>query len=296
MRIKDNNLIETHDLIIVTVLLLLLCSVSIIAQTTTAPLVMADKPLSIAIIPASIDTKVKPGASYTKNFSVVNSTNERLKVRMSAEDVWIDDQNKRLEGRAGTLPRSASLWMQFTPAEIIVEPFSTGVAKAVISVPRDATGSFYTVPVFQAAPVAKTVFQNVLATSTTATASIGLRFRGIIMLTTETGSEYNMEIMAGAVTPPSASSELDLAIEMRNRGNAHAKVRGAFAILDAEGKLAGRGIIDEKKLLPTQRKAITAKWSGELKPGDYTAIVTLSYNRVGTTPTSLAHEIQFKVK
>ena len=83
---------------------------------------------------------------------------------------------------------------------------------------------------------------------------------------------------------------------MRNRGNAHAKVRGAFAILDANGKLAGRGSLDEKKLLPTQRKTISSKWSGELRPGDYTAIVTLSYDHVGMEPTSLVQEIPFRVK
>jgi hypothetical protein len=102
--------------------------------------------------------------------------------------------------------------------------------------------------------------------------------------------------MDGNITPPTAASELTLSLDMRNRGNAHARVRGAFAILDASGQLAGRGTIDEKKLLPSQRKPVTAKWSGELKPGDYTAVVTLSYNRVGAGIASLAHEIPFKIK
>lgn len=297
--LTDSILIEAADLIIVAVLVLLICSGSMIAQTVPAAAAPASgvaKPASVAITPASIDTKVKPGASYTQNFSVVNGTNERLKVRLSAEDVWIDEQNKRLDGRAGTLPRSASLWMQFTPAEFILEPFSTGTLKAMITVPRDAAGSFYTVPVFEVAPAAKPVFQNASAGTTTARASIGLKFRAIVMLTTETGSEYNVEIMGGKITPPTATSELDLTLDMRNRGNAHAKVNGAFAILDAGGKLAGRGTVDEKKLLPTQRKALTAKWSGELKPGSYTAVITLSHDRVGAARTSLAHEIPFTVK
>lgn len=299
LKLAGNIPIETPDLIIAAALILLLCTGSMIAQTAPAqatPDVKVIKPASVAITPASIDRNVEPGASHTQNFSVVNNTNERLKVRMSVQDVWIDEQNKRIEGRPGTLPRSASLWVQFTPAEFIAEPFSTGKVKAVITVPSSAAGSFYTVPVFEIASAATPVFQTVSATAITASASIGLRFRGIMMLTTGTGSEYNVEIMGGNITPPTATSELDLTLDMRNRGNAHAKVRGAFAILDSAGKLAGRGAIDEKKLLPTQRKATTAKWSGELKPGDYTAVVTLSYNRVGSTTTSLAHEIPFTVK
>ncbi len=291
-------LIETPDLIIVAVILLMVCAGSMIGQTVPAAVptnAKPAKPASVAITPASIDTKVKSGSSYTQNFSVVNNTNERLKVRMSAEDVWIDEQNKRVEGRPGTLPRSASLWIQFTPAEFIAEPFSTGKVKAVITVPESAVGSFYSVPVFEVAPAAKAVFQNASATAITASASIGLRFRAIMMLTTETGSEYNVEIMGGNITPPTATSEMDLTLDMRNRGNAHAKVRGAFAILDSAGKLAGRGTIVETRLLPTQRKAMTAKWSGELKPGDYTAVITLSHDRVGAVPTSIAHEISFTV-
>ncbi len=294
MRLVHSIVIKARFVVISTLLVFTLAAASVSSQTATTDPQKAG-PASVAITPASIDTKVKPGASYHQIFSVVNSTNERLMVSMSAEDVWIDEQNKRIDGRPGTLPRSASTWMQFTASEFVVEPLSTGKVKAMITVPMDAAGSFYTVPVFHVAPLLKPVIQNILANTTTARASIGLKFKAIMMLTTETGSEYNVEIMAAKITPPSASSELVLTLDMRNRGNAHAKVRGAFAILDAAGKLVGRGTIDEKKLLPTQRKAMMAKWSGELEPGDYTAVVTLSYDRVGAGHTSIAHEMSFTV-
>lgn len=250
---------------------------------------------SIAISPASLDAKVKPGSSHTQNFTLTNNTGVRLRFRCYANDMWYDEQNKRLTGRAGTLPRSASLWMQFTPAEIVVEPRSSAVVKAVITVPRGATGSFYTVPVFEGMPADKPL-TTVVAQENIASASIGIRFRGLMMLTTEEGSEYNVEIMNGQIAPPTASSELELDLDLRNRGTAHAKVRGAFAILNAEGKLAGRGTIEEKRYLPTQRDQIKSRWSGELPPGNYICVVTLSYNRVGLEPASMVYEIPFNVK
>jgi hypothetical protein len=262
---------------------LLICAASVAAQS------------SVSVTPASIDTEVKAGASYTQKFTFTNGTNERLKVRTYGGDMWYDEQNKRINGPAGTLPRSASLWIQFTPSEIIVEPYASAIIQTVITVPQTAVGSFYATPIFEAVRAELPTIQLVSQTSV-ARASIGVRFRVLIMLTTETGSEYNVEIMGGNIKPPTATSELDLTLDMRNRGNAHAKIRGAFAILDSAGKLAGRGTIDEKKLLPTQRKSMTSKWSGELKPGDYTALVTLSYNRVGADPTSMMHEIPFTVK
>jgi len=248
---------------------------------------------SISITPASIDTKIKAGASYTQRFTLTNSTNERLRFRCSSNDMWYDEQNRRITARAGTMPRSASLWIQFTPSFVIVEPNSSSVVTATITVPQNATGSFYTVPVFEATPEDKPIWRA--AAVEWSKASISIRFQALMALTTETGSEYNVEIMGSKILPPTATSELELSLDLRNRGSAHAKVRGAFAILDPSGQLVGRGTIDEKRLLPSQRNFVKSKWAGVLIPGGYTCVVTLSYNRIGLEPTSLVHEISFTV-
>jgi hypothetical protein len=250
---------------------------------------------SLTITPVSIDTKIKAGASYAQNFTLTNDSNERLKYRSYANDMWYDEQNVRVTARAGTMPRSASLWIQFSPSEGFIEPHSAAIVKATITVPQNAAGSFYTVPVFETTPAGKPAIRNA-AQTTTATTTIGVRFRGLMMLTTETGAEYNVEVMGSKITPPAAMSELELSLDLRNRGTAHAKVRGAYAILDSSGNLAGRGAIEEKRFLPAQRNFIKSKWSGELKPGDYTCVVTLSYNRTGLDPTSMIQEISFSVR
>lgn len=248
---------------------------------------------SVAITPASIDAKVQRGTSYTQNFTISNNTGAPLRFRCSTNDMWYDEQNNRLTGRAGTFPRSASLWIQFTPSEVIVQPNSSTVIKAVITVPQSATGSFYTVPVFEGMPVENS--QKFVQTNVS-TASIGIKFRAMMMFTTSEGAEYNVEIMNGKVTPPTASSELELNLDLRNRGTAHARVRGAFAILNASGALAGRGSFEEKRYLPAQQNFIKGKWAGQLAPGKYTCLVTLSYNRIGLEPMSIAYEIPFEVK
>jgi hypothetical protein len=246
---------------------------------------------SVGITPASVDARVKRGASYTQTFTIANKTGAALKFRSSVQDIWYDEQNKRVTGRPGTLQRSASTWIQFTPTEFIVENNASATVKAVITVPLSAAGSFYAVPVFEGTPVDKPVTQ-----ANVSTASIGIRFRGLIMLTTDEGAEYNIEIIAGKVSPPTASTELELNLDLHNRGTAHAKLRGAFAILNAAGALAGRGNFTEKRLFPAQRNFIQTKWAGELLPGKYVCIVTLSYDRIGTDPTSIVYEMPFEVK
>ena len=115
------------------------------------------------------------------------------------------------------------------------------------------------------------------------------------MLTTEDAAEYDVQLLDGEITPPSATSPLEARMELQNRSTAHVHVRGLFAILDNSGRLVGRGRVEDKKYLPGQRNPMTASWIGELKPGHYTAVMTLSYDRAGLTPATLIKEFTFDV-
>lgn len=251
---------------------------------------------SVAVTPASIDAKVKRGASYIQIFTLTNNTRTRLRFRCSVEDVWYSEGNERITGRPGMLPHSASLWVQFSPAEVIIEPRSSSVVKAMVTVPATAAGGYYTVPIFEALPVDPGLADGALAKVGTATARIGFRFNGLMMFTTLDAAEYNVEIMSGRITPPSASTELAIQLEVRNRGNAHALVRGSFAIINSSGVLAGRGAIKDKKYLPDQRKMLETGWAGELPAGKYTTVITLSYDRVGMEPATLLYELPLIVQ
>jgi hypothetical protein len=210
--------------------------------------------------------------------------------------MWYDESNNRVTALPGTLQRSASLWVQFVPDELIVEAHSSGKVQATVTVPQTAAGSYYSVPVFEAMPVDPVLADTTLAKVNTASALIGIRFNALMMLTTLDASEYNVEIMGGQITPPSTSAELTVELDVRNRSNAHVNVHGAFAILNSAGVLAGRGAISEKRYLPSQRKILQTEWAGELPPGNYTTIVTLSYDRAGMEPATLVYELPLVVQ
>jgi len=251
---------------------------------------------SVAVTPVSVDAKVKRGASYTQTFTLTNNTGTRLRFQCSVSDIWYDERNNRMTGRAGTLPRSSSLWVQFSPAEVVVEPRSSIAVKAILTVPQAAAGGYYTMPVFEAMPADQATAGATLPQGGTATASIGIRFRGLMMLTTLDASEYNVEIMGGQISPPSTSAELAIQLDVRNRGTAHVRVRGAFALLNSSGALAGRGAIEDKRYLPGQRNMLQTRWAGELPPGKYTSVITLSYERVGLEPATLVYELPLVVQ
>lgn len=272
--------------------LILLAAISLLSCFSIA----SAQKISVTISPATIDAEVKRGASYTKTFTLVNGTGTRLRFKCSVADMWYDESNNRVSGRAGTHERSASLWVQFSPDEIIVEPHTTGTANVVVTVPQTAAGSYYSVPVFEAMPADPVLPDAKRAEVSTASATIGLRFNGLMSFTTLDTAEYNVEIMGGQITPPSESAELAMQIDIRNRSNAHIRVRGSYAILNSAGTLAGRGSIEEQRYLPEQRKLLTTGWAGELAPGTYTAIVTLSYDRVRMEAATLLYELPLVVQ
>lgn len=251
--------------------------------------------ISVAITPASVDAKVSRGTSYSQTFTLINDTGTRLRLKCSLADMWYDENNRRVAGLAGTSKRSASSWIQFSHEELIVEAHSSGSVKALVTVPRTAAGSYYSVPVFEAMPV-DPVANVTSPKANTANARIGLRFNALMMLTILDAVEYDLEIIGGRITPPTASAELALELNLRNRGNAHVHVRGEFAILNASGVLVGRGAIEAKRFLPEQKNILPAGWAGELPPGTYTSVITLSYDRVGKDPATLVYELPMVIQ
>lgn len=244
---------------------------------------------SVAVSPAYLDAQVKRGAAYSKNFTITNNTSARLLFNCSVADYWYDEQNRRVEGRPGTFPRSASSWVQFSPPQLMVEPNSSASVKLVITVPPGAAGGYYAAPVFEARPVSS---DNA---GRSVRASVGVSIHGVLMLTTEDAAEYNVEVMGGRVEPPTASSELEVRLDVRNRGTAHARVRGVYAILDAAGRFVGRGMMKDKNLMPGQRGPYKSSWAGALAPGRYVTVTTLSYDRAGAEPATVVYEIPFEV-
>jgi len=244
---------------------------------------------SLGLTPALVDANVKRGLTYTQNFTVVNNTTTRLRFHCMVSDYWYDSQtNARLTGRPGTLPRSASLWVQFAPEDVIVEPNSSTTVRAIISVPKDASGGYYTIPFFEGEPVEKPDVK--------AGANFAVRLGGLLMLATEGASDYAVEVKGGKIQPPTGSSELEIQLDIQNHGTSHVRLRGMFAILDANGKLVGRGRNEEKAYLPGQRDIYKASWGDDLPPGHYIAVVTLTYDRAGLEPATLVHELPFDLK
>ncbi|MBC7796639.1 MAG: hypothetical protein H7Z37_07190 [Pyrinomonadaceae bacterium] len=249
---------------------------------------------SLGVAPAIVIANVKPGKTFTQEFTLANGSDGYVRFRCSLGDYWFDKDNAPVLASAGTLERSASPWIQFTPSEVLIAPQSSVVVKAVISIPQNAVGGYYSMPFFEgeaAEPPNSVASKGEIR----AVSSIALRIGGLIMLSTEKDSDYNIEIVNGKATPPTDSTELELTLDVINRGNVHAYLKGLFAILDDKGQLVGQGKIEDRMAMPSQSRTLKGIWSGDLPPGDYTVLSTISFERAGLAPMSLVNEVPLKV-
>lgn len=241
---------------------------------------------SVGLSPASVDAEVERGKIYTQEYTVNNQTTTRVRFRATAADIWYDEKNQPVEDRAGTLPHSAATWIQFNPAEIIIEPMSAGKFTTIITVPENASGGHY----------ARLFFDGEAADQPKegSAATVAFRLGGLLLLATA-NSIYRLEVVESHVSPPTAATGLKLTLDVANLSNSHILLRGSYALLDANNRVAGRGKIVEKRYFPGQRQSLEALWGGELKPGNYTAIITLTYPRAGTEPATTVHQQSFVV-
>jgi hypothetical protein len=256
---------------------LLACAVEARAQT------------SVAMTPAFVEASVKRGTTFTRSFTISNGTGARLRFRTSVSDYGNDVNNKRVIARPGTMPYSAAAWVQFSPAEAVVEPGTSASMSVVVTVPATAEGGRYAMCFFQGEPVEDT------ARNSKASTTIRVRLGAPLLLSVEGASRYDVAVLGAELSPPTSTAELLADLDIVNRGDAHARVWGMFAILDGSGRLAGRGRAEEKRFFPGQRDTYRVRWAGELPPGKYTLITTLKYDRAGAEPASLLYELPFDV-
>ena len=97
----------------------------------------------ISLAPARLELEMQPGSETTVvvNLDYHNSTKDSQPVRIVASlNDWTIDRNGQVQfERVNTLPKSASSWLIYSPAETTVIPGNLHLIRVTISVPKDAT-------------------------------------------------------------------------------------------------------------------------------------------------------------
>lgn len=230
---------------------------------------------SLGLTPADVRATFKPGQIVQFDLSVSNDGDTPVAMRTSVMDLWFDAKtNEKIFGAPGTLPHSAANWVTFVPPTFTAPAHGTGKVHVTVTPPPDAAGGAYAVLFVESKPE-----RSGVRTEDGRAMYANIRLGALTLLTAEGTEAYHLDVSDVRLTPPAPNQNLELQIDVANNGNVHIFPQPHVAILDASKKVVARAQGDIKRFFPGQKDRLTISWAGTLPPGDYTAVLTLTYGK-----------------
>lgn len=241
---------------------------------------------AIGLAPAQVVEKFKPGVAFEFALASVNNGGQPVEMDVQITDFWYNEKNEKVFSPPGTSPRSAANWIQFVPEHFIIPAHGTQKMRAIVTPPANARGGYYAVLFVQSKPVltgtktkdGKTVFANV-------------RVGCLVLLTAEGTTDYKIQLENLKLTPPNGNQGLSVTFDVANLGNTHVFPQGRLAVFDSTRHLVAKAESEMVRTLPGQKTPLQIYWTGSLAPGNYTAILTVTYADQGVETRSIPFTI-----
>lgn len=217
---------------------------------------------------------ISPGTSKAGTIRVSNLSAEAKNIRVYAEDWYylpVCDGTKEFQP-AGTSPRSASRWIDFSPVEFVVPPYGTQSVNYTVKVPADAEGGYYSV----------LFFENYLDNSSGSSeegvsVDVAVRVAALFYIEPEGTIQRTARVDDFKVTRE--KSKLLITAQFANTGNVDINTKGTFFIIDRKGMVYGRGEFNDIYTFPGDKAQLSAVWSEPLPKGAYDIVLTIDIGR-----------------
>jgi hypothetical protein len=225
----------------------------------------AEAPPSLALTPAVIMVRSKPGQSTTQTLSIVNHTSNDMSFNLVTEDVVVSD-GKRSFSPARQIANGIAVNSVVAPASVTVKAGEEASVQVTLTVPADTK---------QRAVV--TLFRGILTSPGKGTIGLGASLGTLITFTLST--DYKVEIgpvQASAQTP---AANVILSEELSNTGSEPVIPKGVVVILNAAGARVARASFNAQRLLPGERLTFVATNPAQLLPGHYRTLSSFEFER-----------------
>jgi hypothetical protein len=254
-------------------LLVVLPAVIVAASSLTA----AAQGFSLA--PGSVDLIFTPGEPVAFDLDFSNGSPNPISMRATVTDWGFDEKGQKIFPPAGTLPRSAATWVELVPQEFVTGAGAGGKIRIVITPPPKASGGYYCVVFAESTPALSKE-----ASSKESAVYTNFRLGTLVMLTADKTQQFNLIVAPPKLTLPTASKPLTVDLALDNKSNTHVFPRAEMAVLGVDRKLIAHVASNPTRLLPEQKGSLSLTWSGEIPPGNYTALITVIYgdNKLNT--------------
>lgn len=224
---------------------------------------------------------VRPGSVHNLTLTVLTSRpepeEEDLYFRFYVLDFEVGEDGKIAYAEAGSLKRSASSWIELEAREFKMAPAGKKAIGLKLTVPRDASGGYYSAIVLEKLPIAALAKrQKVVHT---------VRMVSLVELTVEGRGGLRTDVVITGVDVGRVGGQegTGFTVTVENRGSVHIKGKGELLVRTKHGGTiaafpleAGRGMI-----LPESGRSFEAVLDRQLSAGDYIAEAVVEYGLRG---------------
>lgn len=222
-------------------------------------------PSSLALSPAIIMVRCRPGQSTTQTLTIMNHTPGEVSFQLATEDVVVRD-GKRSFSPAGQTANGIAASAVATPASVTVKPGESVSVKVTVTLPLETA---------QRAVV--TFFRGVVGSS--ANGAVGLAASMGTLITFNASADYNVESGPVEASPQTDAANIVFSEELRNRGSEPVVPKGVLVILNASGKRVAKASFIQRRLLPGERLTFAASNPAHLAPGRYRTLSSFEFER-----------------
>ncbi|WP_027481419.1 hypothetical protein [Deinococcus pimensis] len=226
---------------------------------------------SVGLDPSVARFSATPGTSVTQTVGIFNPTDQKVKLRVLAYlvDVDMNDVGQLSFPKAGTLPDSASRWIQVSPSEVTLEGRNRAEIRYTVTVPAGTKpGTYSSVLMFEA--------ENPNPGSKTELARVSVRVGHGIFVNVDPITVKGEISGIFYEAPQTENGFLSLAVQYHNGGSGAAMVEGYVELRDDQGRSVAKLPLERTLSLPGRSTMLRLRWAGPAKKGQYTALVVLN--------------------
>lgn len=188
---------------------------------------------------------VKPGETYRGTIEIQNTKEAAQSVKIYLRDYSFNYSGEAFYDEPGTLPRSNTGWILFSPSYMILSSKETVSVSFEVTVPAGETlvGTYWSAIMVEGeAPVEDSKLAGGFTIQTQ------IRYAVQISTTVEAAGERNLTFLE--VHPFKEGNNWVLAVDIENRGDYLIKPDVSVELYNAHGTLVGSFIATRRKLYP----------------------------------------------
>lgn len=225
----------------------------------------------VGISPPDVNLVLNRGEVYQGETNILGSNNEATEINAYANDWSLNTSGNYQFLPLGTLKRSASPWISFTPKKFNLPPQRGQKIAYTIKVPQDANGSYWAVLMFGTRPTLTPGKEQMQITMSARVAYV-IRI-DILGSPPGVGSIERFQLSWNA-----NQKKIDAKIRIRNSGISFIRFKGRIELKDRQGKKVGVIPFNEGLVLPDHsREFFLADSDLKLAPGYYIGLAIADF-------------------